>query len=128
MENKPDIFLTDFETGIVSLSKNSDLNNILNFTYNFDLLKNVLSTIIKNQNNLKKEYDEKFQAQSEEIELLKQELEKINEENGPKGRLRVSKNDFNELKGKVNDFEDKLAQINEALDQSKLNIIKNNVK
>ncbi len=120
MENKPDIFLTDFETGIVSLSKNSDLNNILNFTYNFDLLKNVLSTIIKNQNNLKKEYDEKFQAQSEEIELLKQELEKINEENGPKGRLRVSKNDFNELKGKVNDFEDKLTQINEALDQSKL--------
>ena len=120
MENKPDIFLTDFETGIVSLSKNSDLNNILNFTYNFDLLKNVLSTIIKNQNNLKKEYDEKFQAQSEEIELLKQELEKINEENGPKGRLRVSKNDFNELKGKVNDFEDKLAQINEALDISKL--------
>jgi chromosome segregation ATPase len=92
----------------------------LNFTYNFDLLKNVLSTIIKNQNNLKKEYDEKFQAQSEEIELLKQELEKINEENGPKGRLRVSKNDFNELKGKVNDFEDKLTQINEALDQSKL--------
>ena len=71
MENKPDIFLTDFETGIVSLSKNSDLNNILNFTYNFDLLKNVLSTIIKNQNNLKKEYDEKLQAQSEEIELLK---------------------------------------------------------
>ena len=120
MENKPDIFLTDFETGIVSLSKNSDLNNILNFTYNFDLLKNVLSTIIKNQNNLKKEYDEKLQAQSEEIELLKQELEKINEENGPKGRLRVSKNDFNELKGKVNDFEDKLTQINEALDQSKL--------
>ena len=120
MENKPDIFLTDFETGIVSLSKNSDLNNILNFTYNFDLLNNVLSTIIKNQNNLKKEYDEKFQAQSEEIELLKQELEKINEENGPKGRLRVSKNDFNELKGKVNDFEDKLTQINEALDQSKL--------
>ena len=120
MENKPVIFLTDFETGIVSLSKNSDLNNILNFTYNFDLLKNVLSTIIKNQNNLKKEYDEKFQAQSEEIELLKQELEKINEENGPKGRLRVSKNDFNELKGKVNDFEDKLTQINEALDQSKL--------
>ena len=120
MENKPDIFLTDFETGIVSLSKNSDLNNILNFTYNFDHLKNVLSTIIKNQNNLKKEYDEKFQAQSEEIELLKQELEKINEENGPKGRLRVSKNDFNELKGKVNDFEDKLTQINEALDQSKL--------
>ena len=47
-------------------------------------------------------------------------IEKINEENGPKGRLRVSKNDFNELKGKVNDFEDKLAQINEALDQSKL--------
>ena len=120
MENKPDIFLTDFETGIVSLSKNSDLNNILNFTYNFDLLKNVLSTIIKNQNNLKKEYDEKFQAQSEEIELLKQELEKINEENGPKGRLRVSKNDFNELKGKVNDFEDKLTQINEDKDQSKL--------
>ena len=120
MENKPDIFLTDFETGIVSLSKNSDLNNILNFTYNFELLKNVLSTIIKNQNNLKKEYDEKLQAQSEEIELLKQELKKINEENGPKGRLRVSKNDFNELKGKVNDFEDKLTQINEALDQSKL--------
>ena len=120
MENKPDIFLTDFETGIVSLSKNSDLNNILNFTYNFDLLKNVLSTIIKNQNNLKKEYDEKLQAQSEEIELLKQELEKINEENGPKGRLRVSKNDFNELKGKVNDFEDKLTQINEALDKIKL--------
>ena len=71
----------------------------MNFTYNFNLLKNVLPTIIKNQNNLKKEYDEKYQTQSEDIELLKQELEKIKEENGPKGILRASKNDFNEIKG-----------------------------
>ena len=120
MEKNADIILTDFETGIISLSKNSDLNNILNFTYNFDLLKNVLSTIIKNQNNLKKNLEEKYKVQSEDIELLKQEIEKIKKENGELVELKVSKNDFNELKGKINVIEEKLLQMNEALDQSKL--------
>ena len=42
---KPDIVLTDFETGNISLANGTDLNNIFNFTINFDLLKDVLTTL-----------------------------------------------------------------------------------
>ena len=123
MDNNNDIILTDFETGILSLSKNSDLNNIFNFTYNFDLLKDVLSTIIKNQVNLKNQIhsmNEKYRTQSQIIESTKNEIIKIKQSQMEKKEtFKITEEDFNKINKRIDNFEKQILKINEELDKSK---------
>ena len=123
MENNTDIILTDFETGILSLSKNSDLNNIFNFTYNFDLLKDVLSTIIKNQVNLKNQIhsmNEKYRTQSQIIESTKNEIIEIKQSQMEKKEtFKITEEDFNKINKRIDNFEKQILKINEELDKSK---------
>ena len=123
MENNADIILTDFETGITTLSNNSDLNNIFNFTYNFDLLKEVLSTVIKNQVNLKNQLDEKYKVQNQIMESLKGEIIEIKQAQGQfetKDSFKITQEDYDKLNERINNFEIKISQINDELDKSKL--------
>ena len=123
MENNNDIILTDFETGILSLSKNSDLNNIFNFTYNFDLLKDVLSTIIKNQVNLKNQIhsmNEKYRTQNQMIESTKNEIIEIKQSQMEKKEtFKITEEDFNKINKRIDNFEKQILKINEELDKSK---------
>ena len=123
MDNNNDIILTDFETGILSLSKNSDLNNIFNFTYNFDLLKDVLSTIIKNQVNLKNQIhsmNEKYRTQSQIIESTKNEIIEIKQSQMEKKEtFKITEEDFNKINKRIDNFEKQILKINEELDKSK---------
>ena len=123
MENNADIILTDFETGITTLSNNSDLNNIFNFTYNFDLLKEVLSTVIKNQVNLKNQLDERYKVQNQIMESLKGEIIEIKQAQGQfetKDSFKITQEDYDRLNERINNFEIKISQINDELDKSKL--------
>ena len=123
MENNADIILTDFETGITTLSNNSDLNNIFNFTYNFDLLKEVLSTVIKNQVNLKNQLDERYKVQNQIMESLKGEIIEIKQAQGQfetKDSFKITQEDYDKLNERINNFEKKISQINDELDKSKL--------
>ena len=123
MENNADIILTDFETGIITLSNNSDLNNIFNFTYNFDLLKEVLSTVIKNQVNLKNQLDERYKVQNQIMESLKGEIIEIKQAQGQfetKDSFKITQEDYDKLNERINNFEIKISQINDELDKSKL--------
>ena len=123
MENNADIILTDFETGITTLSNNSDLNNIFNFTYNFDLLKEVLSTVIKNQVNLKNQLDERYKVQNQIMESLKGEIIEIKQAQGQfetKDSFKITQEDYDRLNERINNFEIKISQINDELNKSKL--------
>ena len=123
MENNADIILTDFETGITTLSNNSDLNNIFNFTYNFDLLKEILSTVIKNQVNLKNQLDERYKVQNQIMESLKGEIIEIKQAQGQfetKDSFKITQEDYDRLNERINNFEIKISQINDELDKSKL--------
>ena len=123
MENNAEIILTDFETGITTLSNNSDLNNIFNFTYNFDLLKEVLSTVIKNQVNLKNQLDERYKVHNQIMESLKGEIIEIKQAQGQfetKDSFKITQEDYDKLNERINNFEIKISQINDELDKSKL--------
>ena len=123
MENNAEIILTDFETGITTISNNSDLNNIFNFTYNFDLLKEVLSTVIKNQVNLKNQLDERYKVQNQIMESLKGEIIEIKQAQGQfetKDSFKITQEDYDKLNERINNFEIKISQINDELDKSKL--------
>lgn len=64
---------------------NADLNELFNFSYNFDLLKGIIETLLKNQNNLQKQVDSmkeerhEFQELKFELKNTKEELRKLNQ-------------------------------------------------
>ena len=64
---------------------NADLNELFNFSYNFDLLKGIIETLLKNQNNLQKQVDSmkeerhEFQVLKFELKNAKEELRKLNQ-------------------------------------------------
>lgn len=129
MENDVDIVLTNFETGDMSLMKNSDLNNLFNFTYNFDFLKEILITVIKNQISLKNQFDEKCKAQIDTIESFKNDIIQ-NNQTGKTGQTDQKtkeilfnnniKENLDKINDKVNKLEIKIERINAELDKSKL--------
>ena len=111
MENNYEIILTDFATGEVQLSKQAELNNL----FNFELLKEVLTTIIKNQINLKKQFEEKSLKQNKLLDTLNNKFIEFNQ----KEILNFSPQEFIKLKERVNKLEIKIEQINDELDKSK---------
>ena len=111
MENNYEIILTDFATGEVQLSKQAELNNL----FNFELLKEVLTTIIKNQINLKKQFEEKSLKQNKLLDTLNNKFIKFNQ----KEILNFSPQEFIKLKERINKLEIKIEQINDELDKSK---------
>ena len=122
MENNTEIILTDFESGAISLSNNYDLNGLFNFNYNFDLLKEVLTTVIKNQINLKNRLEEKGVEQQQIMNLLKTDITQIKQSQKEKNdNFNFSKNDYDNLVKKINNLENQISKINEELDKSKYN-------
>ena len=122
MENNTEIILTDFESGAISLSNNSDLNGLFNFNYNFELLKEVLTTVIKNQINLKNRLEEKGVEQQQIMNLLKTDITQIKQSQKEKNdNFNFSKNDYDNLVKKINNLENQISKINEELDKSKYN-------
>ena len=111
MENNYEIILTDFATGEVQLSKQAELNNL----FNFELLKEVLTTIIKNQINLKKQFEEKSLKQNKLLDTLNNKFIEFNQ----KEILNFSPQEFIKLKDRINKLEIKIEQINDELDKSK---------
>ena len=111
MENNYEIILTDFATGEVQLSKQAELNNL----FNFELLKEVLTTIIKNQINLKKQFEEKSLGQNKLLDALNNKFIEFNQ----KEILNFSPQEFIKLKERINKLEIKIEQINDELDKSK---------
>ena len=113
MENNYEIILTDFETGAVKLSNKSDLNNI--FTFNFDFLKEILETIIKNQISLQKQFEEKSNSHDKNIEILNNKFIEFNNIK----KKEINSFSLEELNNRLDKLEKNIGQINEELDKSK---------
>ena len=58
---------------------NADLNELFNFSYNFDLLKGIIETLLKNQQNIQKELDQ-MKEDHKALQLLKFEFKEAKEE------------------------------------------------
>ena len=58
---------------------NTDLNELFNFSYNFDLLKGIIEKLLKNQQKLQKQIDS-MKDEQKELKLLKNDLNTTKEE------------------------------------------------
>ena len=105
------ILTTDILPDNITIVDNLDLNTLFNLSYNFDILKGIISTILKNQESLQMQIDKEKKVnkdQYKEIESLKSNIISIKEKY-------ISKESFNEAQYHVDKIEAKTNQIDEKL-------------
>ena len=80
---------------------NLDLNSLFNLSYNFDLLKGIIETLLKRQKSTQKQLDTLFENDKDkdkQIENLKKEIQTIKKTYVNKEMLKPIENDLKEIK------------------------------
>ncbi len=110
--------LKEISAGNVKVIKELDLNDIFKLSYNFDLLKGLLTAILKNQENLKSKLEKERETnneQSKTIELLQNNIKSMKENY-------ITKEQYTHVNSKINEIVEQLNIIGEK-SKSKKNII-----
>ena len=97
MDHTNNLILSNFDSEKILLYDDVDLNALFNFSYNFDLLKGIIGTLLKNQQALKKQIelvnDENHEQNKTIIELRREILD-------IQGKY-ITKEEFVEVKDKM---------------------------
>lgn len=110
--------LKEISAGNVKVIKELDLNDIFKLSYNFDLLKGLLTAMLKNQENLKSKLEKERETnneQSKTIELLQNDIKSMKENY-------TTKEQYTHVNSKINEIVEQLNIIGEK-SKSKKNII-----
>ena len=128
MTKTEDSILTDIQPENITVVENLDLNGLFNLTYNFDLLKGIITTILKNQDILKKQIEterRKNNEQNRTIESIKSNILLIKEKYMTKEGFNPTKNQIDNINAKIIQTNDKISKIEEEIAKSKKNIFLN---
>ena len=114
METKAQLIFDEGETE-VTIIKDEDLNTLFSLTYNFDILKNAIFTIFKNQENLLKKITKNSEINNEQNKLIESLEKKVQEKY-------ISKDEYNEtknnLESQIKELNLKISQIDEEFTKS----------
>ena len=108
MDKKNEKIVKDISTGYFAMVKELDLNELFKFTYNFDLLKGLITSILKNQESLKNQIEKEKEKNNEQntiIENLKNDIESMQEKFMTKESAKVQINDIN---NKINNIDEEI--------------------
>ena len=122
--SKPDnnILIENIEPENITLVENIDLNALFNLTYNFDLLKGTISTILKNQESLKKQIENekrKNNDQNRTIESLKSNILLLKEKYMTKELFSSTKYQIEDINIKILQLGEKISNMEEEISKSK---------
>lgn len=109
MNQQTEKMLKEISSGNVKVIKEIDLNDIFKFSYNFDLLKGLITAILKNQENLKSKIDkerETINEQSKIIETLKNDMKSMKENS-------ISKEQYTNINTKINEIVEQMNKTHE---------------
>ena len=109
MNQQTEKMLKEISTGNVKVIKEIDLNDIFKFSYNFDLLKGLITAILKNKENLKSKIEkerETINEQSKIIETLKNDMKSMKENS-------ISKEQYTNINSKINEIVEQMNKIHE---------------
>ena len=120
MNNSNNLLLSDFEPDKILLYDDVDLNALFNFSYNFDLLKGIIGTLLKNQQALQKQIQQannENHEQNKTIIELRREIIEIQEKYTPKV-------EFVEVKDKMKKMNELYQAFDEESTKSKYKLYK----
>ena len=116
MEKTNNLLFENNDPDRISIYNEVDLNALFNFSYNFDLLKGIIGTLLKNQQNLQKQIEFANYLNNEQdktITSLRNEIKEIQEKY-------TLKQDFMEVKDQIKKVNEIYSVYDEELAKSKL--------
>ena len=118
-KSSPHRISTEITSEKIKIVNDIDLNSLFNLNYNFDLLKGIIETLLKNQEAIQKQLDEVYSSnfdKDKEIENNENQIKLIKE-------LYVDKNTFKNLESEVNELKEHLKQTDKKVEECKIYII-----
>lgn len=116
MDKENNLAFENIDPDKISIYNEVDLNALFNFSYNFDLLKGIIGTLLKNQQNLQKQIEFANYLNNEQdktITSLRNEIKEIQEKY-------TLKQDFMEVKDQIKKVNEIYSVYDEELAKSKL--------
>ena len=121
MKKSPHRISTEVTSDKIKMVSDIDLNALFNLNYNFDLLKGIIETLLKNQGALQKQLDEIYSSNEEKdniIQNLEKEIKILKD-------TTVSRDNFKALSSVVDQINNHLKQNDKKIDECNLIIIYN---
>jgi uncharacterized coiled-coil DUF342 family protein len=106
---------TEITSDKIKIVNDIDLNALFNLNYNFDLLKGIIETLLKNQGSLQKQLDELYSSNEDKdkiIQDLEADIKSLRE-------TKVNINDFNEIKPEIEQINNHLKQNDKKIEECK---------
>lgn len=120
-KSSPHRISTEVTSEKIKIVNDIDLNALFNLNYNFDLLKGIIETLLKNQGALQKQLDEIYSSNEEKdniIQNLEKEIKILKD-------TTVSRDNFKALSSVVDQINNHLKQNDKKIDECNLIIIYN---
>lgn len=120
-KTSPHRISTEVTSEKIKIVTDIDLNALFNLNYNFDLLKGIIETLLKNQGALQKQLDEIYSSNEEKdniIQNLEKEIKSLKD-------TTVSRDNFKALSSVVDQINNRLKQNDKKIDECNLIIIYN---
>ena len=113
--NSPHRISTEITTEKIKIMNDIDLNALFNLNYNFDLLKGIIETLLKNQGSIQKQLDEIYSSEENKdknIQTVENDISLLKENS-------VDKNDFKDLKAEVEKISGHIKQNDKKIEECK---------
>ena len=115
MKKSPHRISTEVTSDKIKMVSDIDLNALFNLNYNFDLLKGIIETLLKNQGAIQKQLDEMYTSNDDKdklIENMQNEIKSLKE-------TTVKKIDFEKLESEISDIKVHLKKNDRNIEECK---------
>lgn len=119
MNNSPHRISTELTSEKIKIINDIDLNSLFNLNYNFDLLKGIIETLLKNQEAIQKQLDEVYSSnydKNKEMENIEKQIKYIKD-------LYIDKGTFMKMESEVDKIKERLNNVDKRIDECKLYLI-----
>ena len=114
-KSSPHRISTEVTSEKIKIVNDIDLNALFNLNYNFDLLKGIIETLLKNQGALQKQLDELYSSNEDKdkiIQDMEADIKSLKE-------TKLNINEFNELKPEIEKMNNHLKQNDKKIEECK---------
>jgi uncharacterized protein YjcR len=118
-KSSPHRISTEITSEKIKIVNDIDLNSLFNLNYNFDLLKGIIETLLKNQEAIQKQLDEVYSSnfdKNKEMENIEKQIKYIKD-------IYIDKGTFMKLESEVDKIKERLNKTDKRIDECKIYLI-----
>ena len=115
-KTSPHRISTEATSDKIKLVNDIDLNALFNLNYNFDLLKGIIETLLKNQGSIQRQLDELYSSNDDKDKLIN----KMENEIKILKEIKVNTADYRNLETEVEKIQNHFKQIDKKIDGCKI--------